>query len=100
MKGAMAAGPRVSVVMAARDAERWVEQAVTSGLAQGWRELELIVVDDGSIDRTPDIVSSVGRSDGRVRLVREDRPVGLATATNAGLREVRGELIARLDADD
>ncbi|MFO0746106.1 MAG: glycosyltransferase family 2 protein [Myxococcota bacterium] len=94
----MAAGSLVSVVMPAHQAERWLEQAVTSLLVQSHRELEVIVVDDGSTDRTPDIVASI--RDSRLRLVRLERQQGVAAALNAGLAAARGELVGRLDADD
>ncbi|MFO0746108.1 MAG: glycosyltransferase family 2 protein [Myxococcota bacterium] len=67
--------PRVSVVMPAYQAERWLEQAITSVLVQTHRELELIVVDDASTDRTPDIVRAF--ADSRVVHHRLERNVGV-----------------------
>ncbi|MFO0747864.1 MAG: glycosyltransferase family 2 protein [Myxococcota bacterium] len=65
---------------------------------QTWRELELVVVDDASTDRTPDLVAAF--RDSRVRLVRLERNVGVGAASNVALAQARGELVARLDADD
>jgi len=90
--------PRVSVVMAVHDGERYVGAAVDSVLTQKFRDLELIVVDDGSIDRTAEIDSQ--HADPRVRVIANDRNLGLATSLNVGLAEARGEFVARLDADD
>jgi hypothetical protein len=90
--------PRVSVLMPVRNGERFVGHAVSSVLAQTFRDFELVVVDDGSTDRTASIVTSSG--DARVRLVPCSGHVGLQRALNLGLRECRGELVARLDADD
>jgi hypothetical protein len=90
--------PRVSVVMAVHDGERYVGAAVDSVLAQTYRDLELIVVDDGSSDRSAAIVRE--RADPRVRIVTNARNVGLAPSLNAGIAEARGEFVARLDADD
>ena len=92
------ASPLVSVVLAARDAERTIEEAVASVLGQTERDLELVVVDDGSVDATGDLVLRAG--DDRLRVVRNDEPLGLAGALNVGLDAVSGAYVARMDADD
>jgi glycosyltransferase involved in cell wall biosynthesis len=89
--------PRVSVVMAARNEERFVEAAVRSALGQTFSDLEVIVVDDGSTDRTAGIVERI--DDPRLHLIRIPQ-TGSAAARNVGLRAARGEFIAFLDADD
>ena len=91
--------PRVSVVMAVRDGDRWLLEAVESVLAQSESALELIVIDDGSTDRTPLLLDALSGRDRRVRVVRQP-PVGLAAALNRGLAEARAPFVARLDADD
>ena len=88
----------VSVVLAARDAERTVEEAVASVLGQTERDFELVVVDDGSVDATGELVRAA--DDPRVRLVRNDAPLGLAGALNVGLDAASGTYLARMDADD
>jgi len=88
--------PRVSVVMPAYDAERTVGAAVSSVLSQSYRDLELVVVDDGSTDATGAIVAA---HRGPVRLVRQEN-AGVAAARNRGIREAEGELISFCDADD
>lgn len=90
--------PRVSVVMAVHDGERYIGAAVDSVLTQKFRDLELIVVDDGSTDRSAEIVRE--HADPRVRLIANGRNLGLAPSLNVGLAEARGEFVARLDADD
>lgn len=89
--------PRVSVVMPAYNAEAFVAQAVRSVLAQTHANWELIVVDDGSADRTGEIVK--GFADPRIRYLRTENR-GPAAARNAGLAECRGEFVAFIDADD
>jgi glycosyltransferase involved in cell wall biosynthesis len=91
--------PKISVVMAVRDGEPWLAEAVESLLAQSEASLEIIAVDDGSADGTPRLLDGLARRDRRVRVVRQSRR-GLTHALNAGLAEARGPLIARLDADD
>jgi glycosyltransferase involved in cell wall biosynthesis len=92
------ATPIVSVVLAARDAETTVAEAVGSVLGQTFSELELIVVDDGSADRTGDVLAAI--PDDRLRVVRNPEPLGLAGALNVGLDAARGTYVARMDADD
>ena len=91
--------PRVSVVMPVRDEQRYVESAVRSILEQSFGDLELIVVDDGSTDETPGIVTRLAESDGRIRILRTES-LGVVGALNAGVAAARGELVARMDGDD
>ena len=91
--------PRVSVVMAVRDGERWLVEAIESVLAQSESALELIVIDDGSTDRTPLLVDALAERDGRIRVFRQPA-LGLAEALNLGLAAARAPFMARLDADD
>lgn len=88
----------VSVILAARDAEDFLELALESVLRQTVRELELIVVDDGSSDRTPQILERV--RDHRLRVIRNEESKGLAFALNRGLESANGRFVARMDADD
>ncbi len=96
--GAGGRPPRVSVVMAVHDGEPFVAEAIASLLAQSLADLELLVVNDGSTDRTADIVRSF--DDPRVRMIDNDRNLGLAASLNRGIGLARGELVARQDADD
>jgi glycosyltransferase involved in cell wall biosynthesis len=89
--------PRVSAVVACRDHARYVEQAVRSLTEQTWRDLEVVVVDDGSEDGSADVVERI--RDPRVSVVRTSRR-GASAAANAGIARARGEFVARLDADD
>jgi hypothetical protein len=84
--------------MAVHDGERYLRESVESVLAQRFADLELVVVDDGSRDRSAEIVRAY--TDPRVRLLVNDRNLGLAPSLGRGVAEARGELVARLDADD
>lgn len=88
---------RVSVVMAVRDGERWLREAVDSALGQTLADLEIIVVDDGSTDRTAAILAAY--RDPRLSVLRQP-PAGLTRSLNRGLRLATAPLVARLDADD
>jgi glycosyltransferase involved in cell wall biosynthesis len=92
------APPLVSVIMAAHDAQRFLRAAVRSILSQTVRELELIVVDDGSADDTREILASL--DDPRLVVLENDERQGLAASLNFALDQARGRFVARLDADD
>src|SRR5205807_5685609 len=77
---------------------RYLPAAIESVLRQTVEDLELIVVDDGSTDETPAILSAV--TDRRVVVLRNDRQLGLATSLNHGLDHGNGRYVVRLDADD
>ncbi|MBV9282778.1 MAG: glycosyltransferase [Chloroflexi bacterium] len=91
--------PRVSVVMAVRDVEAYVREAIDSILTQTYGDFELIIVDDGSTDATPAILHEAAMRDRRVVGITQ-RPVGIAAALNAGLTMARGVYVARQDGDD
>jgi hypothetical protein len=90
--------PRVTVVAAVHNGAEWIEAAVESVLSQDFRDLEFIVVDDGSTDRTAEILQSV--NDLRLVYVRNERNLGQTASLNVGVRRARASLIARIDADD
>lgn len=89
--------PKVSVVIPLYQTERYILEAIRSVQDQTFRDHEIIVVDDGSSDRGPEIVKRL--QDRRLRVVHQENR-GLAGARNTGVREARGEYIALLDADD
>jgi glycosyltransferase involved in cell wall biosynthesis len=89
--------PAISVLMPARNAQRYVAQAVRSVLQQSYGNLELVVIDDGSTDNTRAIVEEFG--DRRVRILPGPGR-GIAAAMNAALEAARAPLVSRCDADD
>jgi glycosyltransferase involved in cell wall biosynthesis len=90
----------VTVLIAAHEAEPFVGNAVASALAQTFRDIEVLVVDDGSRDRTADAARAAAGGDPRLSVIRLSRNRGVSAARNAGLRAARGRWIAPLDADD
>jgi glycosyltransferase involved in cell wall biosynthesis len=90
------ANPQVSVIIPTFNRARYLAEAVDSVLAQPFRDYELIVVDDGSTDETPQLLTGYGHA---IRVLRQDNQ-GVSAARNAGLVVARGELIAFLDSDD
>jgi glycosyltransferase involved in cell wall biosynthesis len=92
---ASAERPLVSVIMAAYNVEPYIREALESLLAQDWDPFEVVVVDDGSTDRTGEIVQSFGQ----VRYVRQDN-AGPAAARNAAIAQATGAFVANFDSDD
>lgn len=88
---------KVSVIVPAYNAMRFLPQTVKSALSQTWQDLELVVVDDGSSDGTAAFVEQY--PDIRMKLVRQTNK-GLAAARNSGIAASQGKYIALLDADD
>ncbi len=88
--------PTVSVIIPSYNCERYISETIDSILGQTFRDLELIVVDDGSTDRTREIVSSYGPP---VRLVTQQN-ARVCAARNRGIRESRGKYICLMDHDD
>lgn len=89
--------PLISVVMPVWNGEKYLAESMESLFAQTFRDFELIVVDDGSTDATPEILRSY--TDPRLRHFRLDH-AGIVTALNFGVEQARAEWIGRQDADD
>jgi glycosyltransferase involved in cell wall biosynthesis len=89
----------VSVIIPAYNAEPQIAQTLKSVLAQTYQQFEIIVVDDGSTDRTADVVRSLQAIDPRIQLIQQ-RNAGVSAARNAAIAQARGEYLAPLDADD
>ena len=89
----------VSVLMPVYNAERFVAETVDSVLNQTFRDFEFVVINDGSTDRSLEILQGYAKRDARIRLI--SRPnTGYVVALNEGLDVARGEFVARIDADD
>ena len=89
--------PKVSVIIPTYNRLPLLEEAVDSVLAQGFEDMELIVVDDGSTDGTAEEMKKYG---GRVRLLQPSGNKGVSAARNKGILHARGKYIAFLDSDD
>jgi glycosyltransferase involved in cell wall biosynthesis len=98
MNGHKPKDPEVTVLMAVYNGERFLRQAVESILNQTFSDFEFLIINDGSTDRTPDILLSY--HDPRIRIARNNHNIGLTKSLNLGLALARGEYIARQDADD
>lgn len=91
---------RISIIMAAYNAEKTIEQAIYSVLCQTYPDFELLVVNDCSTDKTAALVAAIAEKDDRVRLISNEKNGGVSYTRKHGLEEARGEWIAILDSDD
>ncbi|MEL6546742.1 MAG: glycosyltransferase, partial [Myxococcota bacterium] len=92
--------PEVSVYMPARNVERFVESAVQSLLDQDFQDFELCVVNDGSTDRTGEILDRLAAEDPRIRVTHAPERQGIPVTAQQAVSLCRGEYIAQLDSDD
>ena len=90
----------ITVLMPVHNGGDFLRPAAESILGQTHRDLELLVVNDGSTDRTADILAELAAADSRVRVIGGTTRLGFSGALNLGLEQARGEWIARMDADD
>ena len=92
--------PLVSVVMPVFNGERFIGEAIESILSQTFTDFELIIVDDGSEDRSEEIVQAFQERDGRIQFFQLETNMGPATARNCGISASRGEYVTFMDCDD
>ena len=90
--------PKVTVLMPVYNAVEFIREAVDSILKQSFSDFKFLIIDDGSTDGSQSIIRSY--DDSRIRLVQNEKNLGVAATLNRGLDLARGEYIARMDADD
>lgn len=92
--------PRVSVIMPAYNAERFIDEAISSVLSQTMTDWELIVIDDCSEDSSFQIAQNYANKDSRIRVLKNPENSGVAKTRNRGLDLFHGQYVAFLDSDD
>ena len=90
--------PLVTVLMSVHNNEKVVDRAVRSILDQSYTDFEFLIINDASTDNTPGILRSY--QDERLRIINNEKNLGLTRSLNLGLEEAKGKYIARIDADD
>jgi glycosyltransferase involved in cell wall biosynthesis len=91
--------PLISVVMSVYNGEHWLAESINSVLNQTFQDFEFIIVNDGSTDRSLQVIEEFALIDRRVRII-DKKNTGLADSLNHGIGHARSEWIARIDADD
>lgn len=92
--------PKISVVMPVYNAAQTLRAAADSVLGQTFRDLELLLVNDGCTDDSPALIDALAAADGRVRALHLAKNGGASAARNAGMAQSRGEYLMFMDADD
>lgn len=92
--------PKISVAMSVYNGEKYLHQAIESILNQTFRDFEFIIVNDGSTDKTEEIIDEYAKKDLRVKIIKNKNNIGLTKSLNKAIKEAKGEYIARMDADD
>ena len=91
---------RFSVIMCAYNLEKIVGTAINSVLEQKFKNFELILVNDGSADKTLEVLKKYEKKDERVRVINNEKNIGLSSSRNKAIAQARGEYIVHLDGDD
>ena len=91
--------PKISVIMSVYNGEKYLKEAIESILNQTFKDFEFIIINDGSIDGTTEILEKYDRQDARVKIINQEN-MGLTKSLNKGIKLAKGEYIARMDADD
>src|SRR5688572_1551532 len=92
--------PVISVLMSVYNGASYLPESVESILAQTFTDFEFIIIDDCSVDETPQILNTYAQGDSRIRIIRNPENKGLTASLNIGLAEAQGKYVARQDADD
>lgn len=95
----IAASPSVTVLMSVFNGDAYLEEAIESILSQSYSDFEFLIINDGSTDNTDTILKHAAKRDARIQVIHQDNQ-GLVASLNHGLRKARGQLVARIDADD
>lgn len=94
-----ARSPAISCILPVYNGEKYLEQSIQSILDQTFRDFELIIINDGSTDKSPAIIEDKRQSDRRLVVIHQDNK-GIVAALNAGIAAANGAFIARMDGDD
>lgn len=89
----------VSIIIPVYQTEKYLWHCVESVMSQSYKNIEIILVDDGSTDRSPDICDNLVRMDERVKVIHQENG-GISSARNAGLQSAGGDYVVFLDSDD
>ena len=90
----------VTIIMPTYNGSKWLKNAILSIQNQTYKHWELIVVDDGSTDNTAQIVMDLMQNEPRIKYFKNEQNLGIQKTLNRGLKEAKGEYVARLDDDD
>ncbi|MCP8319033.1 MAG: glycosyltransferase, partial [Candidatus Methylarchaceae archaeon HK01B] len=90
--------PKITILMSVYNGEKYLREAIDSILNQTFKDFEFLIINDGSTDRTVEILRSY--HDSRIKIITNEKNMGLTKSLNKGLKIARSEYVARMDADD
>ncbi|WP_235284146.1 glycosyltransferase [Methanosarcina sp. 1.H.A.2.2] len=90
----------VSVVMSAYNSEKFISDSISSILNQTYDDWELVIINDASSDNTLEIINQFSEKDLRIKVIDNEKNIGLTISLNVGIKNSNGEFVARLDSDD
>lgn len=91
--------PLVSVIVPVYNVEKYLDECVRSIMNQTYQNLEILLIDDGSTDRSPEMCDTYARQDSRVKVIHQHNQ-GLSAARNTGMNSMKGEYFGFVDSDD
>ena len=91
--------PKITVIVPVYKAEQYLEVCIRSILNQTFKDIEIILIDDGSPDKCPAICDEYAKKDQRIKVIHQ-KNAGVAVARNEGIRNANGEYITFVDSDD
>lgn len=91
--------PKVSMILSAYNEERFIDKAICSLTNQSLKEIEIIIINDGSTDKTPEIIEKYAEEDPRITVINQSN-IGLGASRNKGMAIAQGEYVGFLDGDD
>ena len=89
----------VSIIIPAYNVEKYIEESINSVIRQSYSNIEIIIINDGSIDRTNEICEKISRIDNRIKIINKKNE-GVAKARNDGIKNCNGKYVAFVDSDD
>lgn len=92
--------PLISIILPTYNGAKWVERAIQSVLVQSFSEFEFIIIDDGSVDATNEIIEKFAWQDHRIRHIKNERNLGIQKTRNISLGYAKAEYVAEIDQDD
>ena len=90
---------KISVILSAYNEEKFIEKAIESVVGQTLKDIEIIIINDGSTDNTLNIINSYAEDDSRIKVIDQEN-IGLGASRNKGMKIANGEYITFLDGDD
>lgn len=92
--------PLASVVIPAYNVEKYIEECLNSIINQTYKNLEIIIIDDGSKDKTRDIIQKFQKQDGRIKFIKSEKNLGVSATRNKGIDNTNGKYLYFIDSDD